>query len=233
MKQSETTDRMPAKNKTGPGRLRLVWICMVPLLALAIGLAACATKQSRPSSSRPKSGLAEYRELVVFSSGAIKATLDSLERLTIKPDRKSYEAFAESIHRIEVDSIKVRARAQAMEARGEAYLAEWQEHLVQMEDDAARKRAQEHRDELKQSFDQIMQSARQTRQTFNSFLAGLRHLRAKLEQNPGFESVNSARTLIASTERSGHQVQEGLADILAELNSISVRLAPPEADGQK
>jgi hypothetical protein len=31
--------------------------------------------------------------------------------------------------------------------------------------------------------------------------------------------------LIASTQKSGYQVQEGLAEILAELNSISARVA--------
>ena len=34
---------------------------------------------------------------------------------------KSFAAFAESINRIEVDSIQIRARGKAMEVRGEAF----------------------------------------------------------------------------------------------------------------
>jgi hypothetical protein len=223
---------MSAKVKAGSGGLRLVWVCMLPLFALAVGLAACATKQAGPSSGRPKSGLTEYREIVVVSLNAMEAALDSLDRLTIKPDRKSFEAFAESIHRIEVDSIKVRARFQAMESRGDAYFEEWREQLAEMTNAPSRQLAGERRDDLKRSFDQILHSTRQTRQAFDSFLAGLRHLRAKVEPDPGFDTVNSARALIVTTGRSGHQVQEGLVDMLAELNSISVRLAPPKAAQQ-
>ena len=39
MKRNETTDRMSAKVKAGSGGLRLVWVCMLPLFALAVGLA--------------------------------------------------------------------------------------------------------------------------------------------------------------------------------------------------
>jgi hypothetical protein len=233
IKHRETNGSMTARVKAGLDRTRLVWVCLLPLLLLAAGSSACAARHFRPATSQHKSGVAEYREVVVFAITAIKATLDSMDQLTIQPDTRSFKAFAESVHRLEVDSIEVRARTRAMEARGEAYFAQWQEQLTRMNDDGARQRAEEHREELKRSFDQILLSVRVTRQSFEFFLAGLHRLRARLEPNPDLASVNATRALLASTESSGHEVQEGLADILAELNSIAVQLAPPKANEPK
>ncbi len=102
-----------------------------------------------------------------------------------------------------------------------------------MEDPAGRQLAEQHRDELKRSYDHVLQTARQTRQAFDSFVAGLHHIRAKVEKDPSLETVNATRSLIAGTEKSGHEVQEQLSDILAELNVISANIAPPTASAQK
>ena len=213
--------------RTRFGGLRVVWIQLVLLCIATVGLASCATSPSEQASSRARNGLAEFREMVAFAMTSMEKTMGSLDQLTIHTNRKSFEAFANNVNRLDVDSIQVRARAKAMEARGDAYFEEWRLRLAQMDDGSARKLGEERREELKQSFDQIFQTARQTRQTFNSFLTGLHHIRARLEQDPGVENVNSARTLIASTQKSGYQVQAGLAEILAELNSISARVTSP------
>jgi len=190
-------------------------------LLLCLLLGACATSHSG-APNRPGSGIAQYRALVVLSRDEIGQTLQVLDQLAAKPDRDSFGAFAQSVRRLEIDSISVRARSQAMEARGAAYFAEWAEHLTQMEDSAARKAAEQQRDELKGSFDRVMALAHEARQAFNAFLPDLRRLRATVETNPGPETVASGRELIAGAETSGHQVQEKLAAILAELDRLGL-----------
>ncbi len=224
MQQPRRIQSTPAKTRTGCLDSRGVWICLLSLLAV-VGLVSCATKQSQPPASRPGGGLAEYREIVIFAMKAMRNSQDALEQLTVHPDRKSFDAFSESVNQIAVDSIQVRARSKAMEARGDAYFEQWRERLARMNDGPSRQLAEEHRAELKESCDHIFQTARETRPTFNSFLSGLREIRAKLETNPDYHSIDSARTLIASTQKSGHQVNEGLSEMLAELNSLSARLA--------
>jgi hypothetical protein len=194
------------------------------LSVAAAGLTSCATKSTQPAASRPGGGVAEYRQIVVDAMTSMRNTQNSLEEMTAHPDRKSFDAFSESVYRLEVDSIQVRARAKAMESRGDAYFEQWRQRLDQMNDEAARRLAEEHRDELKKSCDHIFQTAHETRPIFNSFLTGLRQLRAKLEADPGYHSIDAARTLIATTQKYGHQVDEGLAEMLAELNSLSARL---------
>ena len=163
----------------------------------------------------------------------INETMESLTELTAEPNAKSFKEFAEQAQQLEVDSVEIRARAQAMEKRGDAYFAQWQERLTQMSDPAERKAAEERRDELKRSFDHILQSARQTREAFQPFLSGVHRINVKLETNPGLESVNSARELIADTQKAGHKTQEQLSDILAELNVVAAKLAPPAPERMK
>jgi len=215
---------------TRPAARRSASPALWPGLLSCLLLAACATQHPEADAHKPGAGVARYRELVVFSTDAIRQALQSLDQLTAKPGRESFDTFAETVRRLESDSIRVRARSQAMEARGEAYFTEWTERLAQVEDPAARQLAEQRRDALKQDFDHLLDSVRQARQAFSTFLPALRHLRNTLEQNPGLESVNSARALVAEAEISGHQVQEKLADIMAQLNLISARLeAEPAA----
>jgi hypothetical protein len=199
-------------------------------LALAIGSSGCATGKTQTPGNKPGSGVAEYRRIVVHSMDVINETMESLNELTAVPNAKSFKEFAEEVHRLEVDSVEIRARAQAMEARGDAYFAQWQERLTQIGDAAERKTAEARRDELKRSFDHILQSARETREAFQPFLSGAHRISAKLETNPGLDSVNAARTLIADTQKAGHKTQEQLSDILAELNVVAAKLTPAAAE---
>jgi hypothetical protein len=218
------------------GNPRTVWIRLQTFACAALAAAAmsgCATKETSTTMEKPKPDLPRFRQVVVDAMSLMNSTLDSLNQFTVHPNQKTYEAFAKSIHRIEVDSVAIRSRAQAMEARGEAYFEEWRQQLAQTTDEASRKLAEERRDDLKRTFDQIFKSARGTRPAFDSFLAGLRRIRAKVEKDPGFDTVNAARAVIASTEKSGHQVQEGLSEVLAELNYIATQLAPSKAAAAK
>ncbi len=235
MKRRGTIRLGPAEAGGGSDGWRGFWTCLILILFVA-GFTSCSTQPAQstpPAAGRPGGGLVEYREIVVLAMTAMNSAQNSLDQLTVHPDRNTFAAFAGSVNRIEVDSIQVRARGKAMEARGDAYFEQWRERLARMNDEQARKLAEERRDELKRSCDHIFQTARETRQTFNSFLSGLHQLRAKLESDPGYRSVDSARALIAGTQKSGHQVEEGLAEILVELNSLSARLASANGAGPK
>ena len=86
------------------------------------------------------------------------ATLRSLDEISVqahRDPRPAYEAFAKAVHRLEVDSIRMRARTHAMRARGDAYFEHWEEYLATVKNEQVRKLAEEHRPELKQSFEQL------------------------------------------------------------------------------
>ena len=75
-------------------------------------------------------------------------TLRALDEISVQANRDprpAYEAFAKAVHRLEVDSIKVRARTQAMRARGDAYFEHWEEYLAGVKNEQVRQLAEEHR----------------------------------------------------------------------------------------
>jgi hypothetical protein len=202
------------------------------LATVLAALAGCSTTETNPKTPTPRADFLEYRDIVVQSMSLMDATLRSLDEISVaayRDPRPAYEAFARSVHRLEVESIKVRARTQAMRARGDAYFEHWEKYLSTVKDGQVRELAAEHRPELKQCFEQVQQGAQQVREGFRPFLSDLQKLRAVLHADPSLAHIAAQKALILSAEEKGRQVQAGMARILAEMNSMTALLRPPAA----
>ena len=203
---------------------------LVPQAAVVAALTGCATTETGPNAPTPRADFIEYRQIVVQSMVLMDATLRSLDEISVqahRDPRPAYEAFAKAVHRIEVDSIKMRARTQAMRARGDAYFEHWEEYLATVKSEQVRKLAEEHRPELKQSFEQVHLAAQQVREGFRPFLSDLQKLRAVLEADPTLGHIDAQKGLILAAKDKGRQVQQGLDRILAEMNSTTALLRRP------
>ena len=199
------------------------------LVAAAVVLAGCANTGTGRREPTPGQDFKEYQRIVVQAMSEVDAMLRSLDQLSVQASRhphRAYQAFAEAVSRLEVGSIEVRARAQAIRVRGEAYFAHWTENLAGVKNEQLRQLAQEHQAELKESFNQIRLTSQQIREAFRPFLSDLQKLRAVLEAKPTLAGINAEKDLILATGDKGRQVQEGLDRILAELNSITALLRP-------
>ena len=162
--------------------------------------------------------------------GQVDTTMRALEEVSAQANRDprpAYAAFAKAVHRIEVDSIKMRAHTQAMRARGDAYFERWEKYLAGVDNEQVRQLAEEHRPDLKQSFQQAHMASQQVREVFRPFLSDLQKLRAVLEADPTLARIDSAKSLILAAQEKGRQVQQGLDRILAEMNSMTAMLRPP------
>jgi ribosome-associated translation inhibitor RaiA len=214
-----------------PGGLRnscspLRWLPQAAVMAALIG---CATPETGPKAPTPRADFIEYRQIVVQSMTLMDATLRSLDEISVqahRDPRPAYDAFAMAVHRLEVDSIKVRARVHAMHARGDAYFEHWEEYLATVKNKQVRKLAEEHRPELKQSFEQLHLAATQIREGFRPFLSDLQKLRAVLEADPSLAHIDAQKGLILAAKDKGRQMQQGLDLILAEMNSMAALLRP-------
>ena len=174
----------------------------------------------------------EFRQIVVRSIGEVDSTLRALDEVSVQADRnprQAYAAFAKAVHRLEVRSIKVRARTQAMRARGDAYFEHWEESLARAKSEQVRQLAEEHRAELKQSFEDARQASQQVREVFRPFLTDLQKLRAVLEADPSLTRIAAEKSLILAAKDKGRQVRQGLDRVLAEMNSMVAILRPPDA----
>jgi hypothetical protein len=167
--------------------------------------------------------------------GQVDATMRALDEISAqahRDPRAAYAAFAKAVHRLEVDSMKVRARAQAMRVRGDAYFEHWETYLATVKNGEVRQLAVEHRPELKQSFEQAHLASQQVREVFRPFLSDLQKLRAVLEADPCLARIDAQKGLILAAKDKGRQVQQGLDRILAEMNSMTATLRPPGTDAK-
>ena len=222
--------RTHSLKRAGAGYPRGLWRWLPPVAAAAV-LIGCASTQTVQEVPTPRQDFIEYRQLVVLSMNQVDATLRSLDEISAQAHqdaRRAYQAFAKAVHRLEVDSIKVRAHTQAMRARGDAYFEHWEAYLAGVRSEEVRKLAEERRPELKRGFEQAQLAAQQVRETFRPFLSDLQKLRAVLEAEPTLAHIDAQKGLILAAKDKGRQVQQGLDRILAEMNSMVALLTPPE-----
>lgn len=189
----------------------------------------CASTQTARKEPTLRDDFLEYRQLVVLAMNQVDTTLRSLDEVAAQANanpRRAYEAFAKAVQRIEVDSVKVRQRTQAMRARGDAYFEHWLEYLAGVPNEEVRRRAEQHKAEVKQSFERIQQGSQQARESFRPFLTDLQKLRAVLEAEPSLVRIDAHKDLILAAKDKGRQVQQGLDRILAEMNTMTALLRP-------
>jgi len=202
---------------------------ILALLAVHFTQLGCASHSA--SKRNPREGIAEFRELTVASQNAVHTALRSLERVSAQtnscpPDIG--EEFARVVEQLQADSVRVRARAQAMLARGDAYFEEWQEHLAQVKDPRMRQLAQQNRPSLERSFGRIKLAAQTAGEAFRPCLADLRRLEVRLEADPRAPGSAAAHDLIQSVRHNGQEVLRQLQLIEQELNAMDQTLTPPK-----
>lgn len=196
--------------------------------AVVLGMfMGCATREHTPSPPRPGSGLHEYRQLTSDSVTGVLTAMNWLERVSVQTGRcqpKIVSGFARQVEQLQVNSIRVRARAQAIRARGEAYFEAWTGNSNDM-GPAPPRPAPERLPQIKESFTRIKLASQEAGESFRPFFAGLRNLRAELEVDPGVIETEKARTLIRTTRERGLQVLQKLGVLEDELQALRPLIA--------
>lgn len=199
------------------------------LAAAGAALIGCASTGTAPKQPTLRQDFFEFRQLVVLAMSQVDTTMQSLDALSIQATadpRGAYAAFAKAVHRLQVDSIKVRSRVEAIRTRGLGYFENWEKYLAGVDNEEVRRRAEEHRAELKQAFEDTRQASHQVRETFRPLLTDLQKLRAVLEADPSLVRIAAQKDLILAAKDKGRQVQQGLDRILVEMNAMTALLRP-------
>jgi len=161
---------------------------------------------------------------------AMHDALSSLAAVSAHSNRCPPEvlsAFSAEMQRLQVGSIQVRARAQAMQARGDAYFERWHEHLARVKDPEVRALAERQRPALEESFRRIKLLSQEGREAFGPFQSDLRKLRNALEMDPSSIGAEPTRNWIATAKGNGEHVERCLTSIVGELDSARAMLTPP------
>lgn len=213
----------------------LLTLCFAALLA-----AGCATSGTGSNAARPGDGLREYQRLVLDLRQDVNVTRQTVEALIAATPQNSavrYARFDNSLQRLEVDSIKARARVDAMEQRGEAYFEEWAEEISGTTDEAAHHAARERLAELHGHFEAILKDTGLVRQAFRPFLEATRRLRTVLGPGPRFEAIEQAKPACAQIVADGQRVSAATDQLLktlktAEKAMMSGSLPPVKPEGK-
>jgi hypothetical protein len=201
----------------------LKWGVRLLSVACAGLVAGCASKDLQ--------GVEEYKQITAQAVTAIQAALQSLDQVSAAPTPCPawvVEDLSRKVQRLEVDSVKVRARSQAILARGDAYFADWSESIARIKDPKVRELADRFHPQLEQSFAKIKTASQQAGAAFKPFLSGLRELRVKLETNQTGVKAGPAQDLIRNTRESGREVMHELDSIISELSTITRMLTPAQ-----
>lgn len=205
----------------------------VPACAFLVALvltAGCASKTSSLPPSRPRQGMAEYRQLTTEAEHAMHSALAALATVSTQSDQcppAVLTAFSNEVCRVQVDSLRIRARSQAMLARGDAYFESWEENLARIDDPAVRSLAKQQHQALQEGFLKVKTWSKEAHQSFQPFLADMRKVRNALEKNPASLSADSTRKYIAAARTSGEEVESSLAKIRGEVDAMIAMLTPP------
>jgi len=211
--------------------------CLLMTLSFAALMAAgCATSGTGSRAARPGDGLREYQRLLLDLGQDVRLTRQAVEALAAATPQNSgarYGRFAESLQRLEVVSIKARARVDAMEKRSAAYFEEWAEEISGATDEAARRAAKERLAELHRHSEAILKDSGEVRQEFRRFLEGSRQLRTALGPGPRFEAIEQARPACAKIVADAQHVGAAMDQLLETLKTAEAAVMAGPTPSEK
>jgi len=194
------------------------------LIAMAGLFAGCRTQEL--------SGVKEYQQITAEASSAVHRALKALDPINDRTNPYPSKLVAnldKQVHRLKVDSVRIRARSQAILARGDAYFAEWSKNISNMENLRVRDLAEQHRPQLENSYSKIKLASEKAGAAFKPFMAGLQKVNTELETSPDKLATDSGKNLIRETQANGQQVLRELGVINSELNAITTMLTPTKS----
>jgi hypothetical protein len=200
------------------------------VLSLAFGWLAggCASPSGGSSAPKPGRGIAEYREVAREAHRSVAAVVDSLEALrSYSPPSSSRPALARfdrALNQLEVTSVKVRARTEAIIARGQAYFDEWKENLAGVTNQPAARAETERYARLFEHFDHIRERSSKVREAFRPFMERLRDFRASLDKTPSPADNEASRDELVGLTAGGWRVLQTLESVAAALDAAEAEL---------
>lgn len=214
----------PTCSASDPAR-RGAWPwCLTALVVTVLFATGCTTSKSSAVPARPGDGLREYQRLVLDLRKDVRKARQTVEALASASQKSSgaaYARFDDALQRLEVVSIKARARVEAMEKRGDAYFEEWAEEISNTSNDRV---AKERFAELRGHFEAILKDTGRVRQELRPFLEGLRGLRGRLGQKPAVAAIETAKPDFAQLASAGRQAEESMNQLMNTLKAAEAAL---------
>jgi hypothetical protein len=194
--------------------------------ALVLGLAGgCASNPPGMQPLRPGASIAEYREITDLAARSIQSALDAVKFAAAQPGRCSpatLDRLNTEVQHLQVGSVQLRARAQAILTRGDQYFENWQETLSRVEDERQRAAIARRKPALQQSFEKLKVASAEFRDAFKPFLDDARAFRNSVEEDPESIAEPQNRDRAARIDRRGNELLAQLSAIRTQLRAMEV-----------
>jgi hypothetical protein len=202
---------------------RLLKLKAVAGAVAALLCAGCASNQQEAPPPKPGSSIHEHYQIADEAHAAIQAAMSALDEVrgvSTNVPARSLENLSATINRLQVDSTRLRARAQTIHQRGDAWFENWRENLAEIQDPALRARIEAKHLDLRRSFEKIKTLSQEARTNFQPFLQGLRQIRNALEAGPSSASEDRLSQAIETSGKHGVEVERCIGGVKAELESM-------------
>jgi len=176
--------------------------------------------------------IAEFRDDILDIKKAVDSTVAALDKVvaTAATDpRKAFKDFDNAVPQVDAASSKARKHAEDMKARGQAYFKDWEKELAGVNNPEIRKLAEERKAKLQATFDSIKKFMGPVRDEFNTWNADLKDLHKYLNNDLTIGGIDAAKELIQKTKAEGHDLQQSMDKVIAELNTIVATITPAKA----
>jgi hypothetical protein len=189
----------------------------------------CASPPPETLAPRRGEGIEEFRAVVREAQTAVGNTVKSLDELA-EPGKgallqhPALPTFDRALHRLEVTSIRTRARAEAIIARGKFYFDEWSGRLSTSTNREIAEAELPRYASLLERFGRIRERSGVVREEFRPFMQGLREFRARVDR-PSANAGEAPETKLAGLRDSGRRVLRALEEVDVSLKEAQAELA--------
>ena len=206
------------------------------VIAAQLFIATSASAAGYKMADKTGASIAEFRDEILNVKTEVDATMAALDKVvaTAATDpRKAFVEFDKAVPRVDDAAKKAKKRAEDIKARGQAYFKDWEKELAGVKNPDIRKLAEERKAKLQTSFDSIKGFMTPARDQFNTWLANLKDLQKYLSNDLTIGGIDAAKELIGKAKSDGHDVQESIDKVIAELNTIVATLTPAKVEKKK
>jgi hypothetical protein len=166
----------------------------------------CASNGTDVKKPKVGAGVEEYRRLASEAEADIAGALQLVNRVRQQSGSCPpglVRDFSDEVDKLQVNSIRVRARAEAIQIKGEAYLQAWTTRTGLADQPAPPAQSMP---EIERGFARVKQTSEQIRESLRPFFSNLRKLRSELQADPASVQREETKQLLQTMNGQGGEV---------------------------
>lgn len=199
----------------------------VPALCIGLLAAACQAPQGTggaatgTSVTRAAEGIERGRQQLDETVTALTALVESPA-----PDLDpQFDAFTQSLDRLEATASDVKEMATQMQERGAEYFKQWDEQLAAIQNEDIRKRSEKRRKAVEEAFEDLRKDYAEAREAFQPLMDDLRDVRTALANDLTMGGLESIESVAKRVKKRAGPVGEELDDLAASFRDLGVGMS--------